>query len=76
MVREMAEEKEYQTIKYYKAKQLAEIEKSEEATEELKGAQDEDSVAVLIQITNPLKIEKAVNITQGGFSKVKELIPR
>jgi len=29
----------------------------------------------LLKITNPLIIEKAVNLTSGGFSKVKELIP-
>ena len=66
--------KEYQTIKYYKAKQLADIEQTSEATEVLNVASDEDDIAVLLKITNPLKIEKAVNITKGGFSQIKELI--
>lgn len=70
----MVERSEYRTIKYYKASKLASIDKSPVAEEVLKLAAAQDNIAVLIAITNPLKIEKAVNITKGGFSQVKELV--
>ena len=69
--------KEFKTIKYYKAKQLASItiNKSDEAKQVLEESLPEDNVAVLLSITNLLKIEKVANLTKGGFNKVKDLIP-
>ena len=69
------ENKEFKTIKYFRASQLENVNKTSEATASLDGASPEDNIAVLLAITNPLKIEKAVNITKEGFGKIQELIP-
>jgi hypothetical protein len=66
---------EYKTIRYFKAEQLKDIAKSEEANSVLSSSSPQDSIAVLLTITNPAKIEKAVNITKGGFGKIKDLVP-
>ncbi len=65
----------YKTIKYYKAKQLSNIQKSKDAEQVIIGASEEDNIGVLLTITNPLKIERAVNLTKGGFGKIRELVP-
>lgn len=72
----MVEEKEYRTIRYYKANKLINILKSEEAEKVIKDASvEDDDVAVLLRITNPLEIEKAVNVTKEGFAQIKKLVP-
>ena len=69
------EKKEFKTIKYFRANQLAGIDKTIEAETVLLASSPEDNVAVLLSINSPVKVEKAVNITKGGFGKIKELIP-
>lgn len=66
---------EFKTIKYYKASQLTGVAKSSEADTIISSSDGDDSIAVLLTITNPLQIEKAVNITKEGFDKIRELIP-
>lgn len=66
---------EFKTIKYFKASQLANVDKSRGARTVISNSDGEDNIAVLLKITNPLKIEKAVNITKEGFNKIRELIP-
>lgn len=70
----MANEK-FQTIKYFKAEQLSAISKSSEADAVISNSNREDSIAVLLTITNPVMIDKAVNITKEGFNKIRTLIP-
>jgi len=67
-------DKKFQTIKYFKAIQLANVEKSSEATTVISDSNDEDSIAVLLTVTNPAKVEKAVNITKEGFNKIRTLV--
>jgi len=67
--------KEFKTIKYFKASQLEGVAKSSEAHAVISISDAGDNMAVLLTITNPLQIEKAVNITKGGFSQIKQLIP-
>lgn len=69
----MANQK-FQTIKYFKAIQLKDVDKTSEAAQTISNSGDEDSIAVLLTITNPAKIEKAVNITKEGFDKIRTLI--
>lgn len=69
------ENEEFKTIKYFKASQLREVDKSSGADSIISNSDDEDNIATLITITNPLKIEKAVNLTKEGFDKIRELIP-
>ncbi|MEX0596616.1 MAG: hypothetical protein WD512_08955 [Candidatus Paceibacterota bacterium] len=64
----------FQTIKYFKASQLSEVAKSSEASEVISTSNAEDSIAVLLTITNPAKVEKAVNITKDGFDKIRTLV--
>ena len=65
----------FETIKYFKASQLQGIEKSSGASAVISSSDGEDSMAVLLTITNPVVIEKAVNITKDGFEKIRELVP-
>lgn len=65
----------FQTIKYFKALQLDTVDKSSEAAEVISNSDGEDSIAVLLTVTNPAKIEKAVNITKEGFDKIRTLVP-
>ena len=64
----------FQTIKYFKALQLNTVDKSSEAAAVISNSNGEDSIAVLLTVTNPVKIEKAVNITKEGFDKIRTLI--
>ncbi|MBS3096902.1 hypothetical protein J4480_05695 [Candidatus Woesearchaeota archaeon] len=64
----------YKTIKYFKASQLSDISKSEEANKIIQNSDPNDNVAVLLSINSPIKAEKAVNITKDGFEKVRELV--
>ena len=65
----------FETIRYFKASQLSEIEKSSEAAAVISTSNNEDNIAVLLTITNPAVAKKAVNITKDGFDKIRELIP-
>ncbi len=64
----------FQTIKYFKASQLAVVDKSSEAAAIISGSNGDDSIATLLTVTNPVKVEKAVNITKEGFGKIRDLI--
>ena len=64
----------FQTIKYFKALQLNSVDKSSEAAQVISNSNGEDSIAVLLTITNPVRIEKAVNITKEGFDKIRSLV--
>lgn len=68
-------EKKFETIRYFKASQLQGIEKSSGANTVILNSDNEDNIAALLTITNPVVIEKAVNITKDGFEKIRELIP-
>jgi len=72
----MADEKlNYKTIKYFKAGQIKSLtNRTPEASSVISESSDNDNMAVLLSINSPVKIEKAVNITKGGFAKVKELV--
>jgi len=65
----------FQTIKYFKASQLGGVSSSSEAAQVISNSGSEDSIAVLLTITNHVMIEKAVNITKEGFNKIRTLIP-
>lgn len=71
----MIADKKFHTIKYYKANQLTNINSTPEATTLLKNSSPENNIAVLLSINSPVKIERAVNITKDGFTKIRELIP-
>ena len=64
----------YRTIKYFKANQLSDVSKTEQASQTIKNCDPNDNVAVLLSINSPIKIEKAVNITKDGFERVRELV--
>lgn len=69
------ERTEFKTIKYFRAEQISKLENSsDEAKSVISKALPTDSIAVLLIVTNPAKIEKAVNITKEGFDKIRSLV--
>lgn len=62
------------TIRYFPASKLANVSKSSEAAKVISSSSDSDNIAVLLSITNPVIVEKAVNITKEGFDKIRMLV--
>lgn len=63
------------TIKYFKAGQLAQVDKTPEARALINASNADDNIAVLLSVNSPVRIERAVNVTRDGFRKIRELAP-